>query len=108
MVFEKLRDMLSEQLGLDKARITPESDIVKDLGADSLEIVGMLMDVENEWNITIEDDDVHGFKTVGDVAKYIEKQFSRKTTKNRARRSVFRNLLTFMTIMCYDIKCIDI
>ena len=46
---------------------------MKDLGADSLEIVGMLMDVENEWNITIEDDDVHGFKTVGDVAKYIEK-----------------------------------
>lgn len=73
MVFEKLQDMLAEQLGLDKSTITLDSDIVKDLGADSLEIVGMLMDVENEWDITIEDDEVHGFRTVGDVVKYIEK-----------------------------------
>ena len=72
MVFEKLRDMLSEQLGLDKARITPESDIVKDLGADSLEIVGMLMDVENEWGITVDDDAVKDLHTIGDIVKYIE------------------------------------
>ena len=73
MIFEKLQEMLVNQLGIDKDKVTPDADIIKDIGADSLDIVEMLMDVENEWNITIEDDDVHGFKTVGDVAKYIEK-----------------------------------
>jgi acyl carrier protein len=50
-----------------------ESDIAKDLGADSLDIVEMLMSVETNWGITIEDEDVQTFKTVGDVVALIQK-----------------------------------
>lgn len=72
MVFEKLKAMIAKQLGIAEEKITPDSRIDKDLGADSLDIVEMLMDVENTWDITIEDEDVQGFATVGDVVKYIE------------------------------------
>ena len=72
MVFEKLKAMIAKQLGIAEEKITLYSRIDKDLGADSLDIVEMLMDVENTWDITIEDEDVQGFATVGDVVKYIE------------------------------------
>ena len=73
MVFEKLKAMIAKQLGIAEEKITLDSRIDKDLGADSLDIVEMLMDVENTWDITIEDEDVQGFATVGDVVKFIEK-----------------------------------
>ena len=72
MVLDKIKDMLEKQLGIDKSKITEDSDIIKDIGADSLGIVEFLMDAENEWGITIEEEDVKDLHTIGDVVKYIE------------------------------------
>lgn len=72
MVLDKIKDMLEKQLGIDKSKITEDSDIIKDIGADSLDIVVFLMDAENEWGITIEEEDVKDLHTIGDVVKYIE------------------------------------
>ena len=72
MVLDKIKDMLEKQLGIDKSKITEDSDIIKDVGADSLDIVEFLMDAENEWGITIEEEDVKDLHTIGDVVKYIE------------------------------------
>ena len=72
MVFEKLQAMIAEQLGLDKDEIKLESNIVKDLHADSLDLVETLMNIEDEWGITIADGDVADIETVGDVVKLIE------------------------------------
>ena len=57
MVLDKIKDMLEKQLGIDKSKITEDSDIIKDIGADSLDIMEFLMDAENEWGITIEEED---------------------------------------------------
>lgn len=72
MVLDKIKDMLEKQLGIDKSKITEDSDIIKDIGADSLDIVEFLMGAENEWGITIEEEDVKNLHTIGDVVKYIE------------------------------------
>lgn len=72
MLLDKIKDMLEKQLGIDKSKITEDSDIIKDIGADSLDIVEFLMDAENEWGITIEEEDVKNLHTIGDVVKYIE------------------------------------
>ena len=72
MVLDKIKDMLEKQLGIDKSKITEDSDIIKDIGADSLDIVEFLMDAENEWGITIEEEYVKDLHTIGDVVKYIE------------------------------------
>ena len=72
MVLDKIKDMLEKQLGIDKSKITEDSDIIKDIGADSMDIVEFLMDAENEWGITIEEEDVKNLHTIGDVVKYIE------------------------------------
>lgn len=72
MILDKIKDMLEKQLGIDKSKITEDSDIIKDIGADSLDIVEFLMDTENEWGITIEEEDVKNLHTIGDVVKYIE------------------------------------
>lgn len=72
MVLDKIEDMLEKQLGIDKSKITEDSDIIKDIGADSLDIVEFLMDAENVWGITIEEEDVKNLHTIGDVVKYIE------------------------------------
>ena len=64
--------MVLDKLGIDKSKITEDSDIIKDIGADSLDIVEFLMDAENEWGITIEEEDVKNLHTIGDVVKYIE------------------------------------
>lgn len=72
MVLDKIKDMLEKQLGIDKSKITEDSDIIKDIGADSLDIVEFLMDAENVWGITIEEEDVKNLHTIGDVVKYIK------------------------------------
>ena len=72
MVLDKIKDMLEKQLGIDKSKITEDSDIIKDIGADSLDIAEFLMDAENEWGIPIKEEDVKNFHTIGDVVKYIE------------------------------------
>ena len=72
MVFEKLRDFLANQLGIDPSDIRPESNIIDDLGADSLDIVELLAAMEDEFNILITDERVHELYTVGEVAEFLE------------------------------------
>ena len=71
--FNKVVSLLAEQLGIDASTITLESEVVKDLGADSLDIVQMLMSLEDEFGITVVEDDVANLKTVKDIVNHIEK-----------------------------------
>ena len=73
-VYDKVVALLSEQLGIDKSRITPDSDIVKDLGADSLDVAQMLMSMEEEYGITVSEDDAANLKTVRDIVNILEKK----------------------------------
>ena len=66
-MFEKVQQMLSEQLEISPDKITPESEIVKDLGADSLDVVELLMQLEEEAGITLPDSEMENIKTVQDV-----------------------------------------
>lgn len=69
---EKVRAILAAQLDIDEDKITASTLIADDLGADSLDVVELMMSVEEEFGIAISEDDVQGFKTVGDVARYID------------------------------------
>lgn len=74
-MFEKVQAILAKQLRIaDPAKITPESLIQKDLGADSLDILQLLMKIEDDYGITIPDEELKGFKTVGDVVAFLEQQ----------------------------------
>lgn len=72
MVFEKVRAILCEQLDLPEADVTMESDIQEDLGADSLDLVDLLMSLEDDFDLEVPDEDVEKIKTVGDLVNYIE------------------------------------
>lgn len=72
MIFEKVQKMLSQQLNIDESKIKPESDIVNDLKADSLDVFQMLMSLEEEFNITVPDDKAQELKKVSDIVSYIE------------------------------------
>ncbi|HIZ03466.1 MAG TPA: acyl carrier protein [Candidatus Borkfalkia avistercoris] len=72
-MFEKVRAMLAKQLNLPADKITLESDIIKDLGADSLDVVELLISLEDDYGISIPEDDIVGVKTVKDIVDMIEK-----------------------------------
>lgn len=69
---EKVREIFSQQLNKPIEEITDDKEILKDLGADSLDVVEMLMAMETEFNISIPAEEATGIKTVGDVIKIIE------------------------------------
>lgn len=71
-MFEQIAQQLSEQLGISKSKITLESDIIKDLGADSLDVVELLMALEDSTGKTIPEDKVGEIKTVGDLINVLE------------------------------------
>jgi len=77
-VDEKVKDIISEQLGVKKEEIKPESSFIDDLGADSLDTVEVVMALEEEFGIEIPDEDAEKITTVGDAAKYIENKLSKK------------------------------
>lgn len=72
MVFEKVQKLISEQLGIDSQEINLESSFVDDLGADSLDIVELIMALETEFDLEIPDEEAEKVKTVGDVVEYIK------------------------------------
>ncbi len=72
MILEELRNIIADQTGLSPDEIKPESDIIKDLGCDSLDIVEMLMTVEEKYNITVDDSEVSDMATIADVVRFIE------------------------------------
>ena len=71
-MLEKVRKMLAEQLGIKLDRVTENSRIIEDLGADSLDLVEMLMTLEDEFNVNVSDEEALKLKTVGDIVKLIE------------------------------------
>lgn len=72
MVFEKIRAILCEQLDVEESAVTMESNIAEDLGADSLDVVDLIMSIEDEFDLEVPDDQIENIKTVGDVVNYIE------------------------------------
>ncbi|MBQ3050098.1 MAG: acyl carrier protein [Oscillospiraceae bacterium] len=72
MVFEKVRAILCDQLDVQEDEVTVNSVLTDDLGADSIDLVDLIMTLEAEFDIEIPDEDVEKVKTVGDVVKYIE------------------------------------
>lgn len=71
-VQERVVDIVAEQLGVDKEKITPETSFVNDLGADSLDTVELVMELEEEFDITIPDDAAEKIQTVGQAIQFIE------------------------------------
>lgn len=72
MVFDKVKELISEQLDVKSDDITEASNIQDDLGADSLDVVDLVMALEDEFDVEIPEDQVENIKTVGDIVKFIE------------------------------------
>ncbi len=72
MVLEKVKAILSDQFDVDENKITPETSIINDLGADSLDVVDLLMSIEDEFEVEVPDEEIENIKTVDDLVKYIE------------------------------------
>jgi len=72
MTEQKVIDILAKQLRVDAAKISAKTNIAADLGADSLDLVEVLMSLEEEFNISIPDEAIPGIVTVGDLVKYID------------------------------------
>lgn len=72
MIFEKVASILAEQLGADVNDITETTDIINDLGADSLDVVTLLLCIEDEFGVTVSDEEAQELRVVGDIVSYIE------------------------------------
>ncbi len=72
MVFDKVRAILCEQLNVEEDSVTAESSIMDDLGADSLDVVDIVMSLQNEFDVEIPDEEVENISTVGDLVKFLE------------------------------------
>ncbi|MBQ5347765.1 MAG: acyl carrier protein [Ruminococcus sp.] len=72
MVLEKVKAILAEQFDVEEDKITEATDLQDDLGADSLDVVDLLMSIEDEFEIEVPDDEIENIKTVGALVNYIE------------------------------------
>jgi acyl carrier protein len=72
----KVVDIISSQLGVEKDAIKPEANVVDDLGADSLDVVELVMALEEAFDVEIPDEDAENIRTVGDIFKYLENAVS--------------------------------
>ena len=71
---EKVKDIIVEQLGVNPEQVTPQASFIEDLGADSLDIVELVMAFEEEFSVEVPDEDAEKVQTVGDVSKNIEER----------------------------------
>ena len=71
-MFEKVKSILADQLGLKEDKIKPESRIVEDLGADSLDVVELLMTMEDDFGVSVSDEEAVNLKTVADIVKMLD------------------------------------
>lgn len=71
-VFDKVKKIIVEQLSAEESEVTPEASFIEDLGADSLDIVELIMALEEEFGVEIPDEDAEKISTVGDAVKYIQ------------------------------------
>ncbi len=72
MVFEKVQSIVAEKFSMDESEVTLESRIVEDLKADSIDMADLIMDLEDAFDMQIEEDKLAEIKTVGDIVRYIE------------------------------------
>lgn len=72
MEFEKIKSVIVDQLGVDEALVTMDASFADDLGADSLDVVDLIMGIEQEFDIEIPDEDAEKISTVGDAVNYIK------------------------------------
>ncbi len=72
MVLEKVKMILADQLEVEEDTITTDTDIQDDLGADSLDVVDLIMSLEDEFEIEVPDEDIENLRTVGALVSYIE------------------------------------
>ena len=70
--FERIREIICDQLELEEDKVTMDSDIMEDFEADSLDVVDLVMSIEDEFGLEVPDDQIENFRTVGDVVRYIE------------------------------------
>ena len=73
-MFETLKKLLAEELQIDPATITPDAELASDLGLNSIELANLVMLCEEKFDVTIDDDDIHKFVTIADVAESLEAQ----------------------------------
>ena len=73
-MFEKVKTLLMEELRVEEDKITLEAELANDLGVNSLELADLILLCEEKFNITIDDEDLHKFITVGDVVAYLEEK----------------------------------
>ena len=73
MIFEKVRDALASQFEIDPEKITLDTNLVDDLGADSLDVVELIMNIEDEFGISISDEDAANLYTVSRIVEFLEK-----------------------------------
>ena len=72
MVLEKVNAILAEQFDVEEDKITADTDLQEDLGADSLDVVDLLMSIEDEFEVEVPDEEIENIKTVGSLVSYIE------------------------------------
>lgn len=71
-VYEKIKQLIVDELSVDESKISPEARLVEDLGADSIDAVELIMKVEDEFNVQISDETLQSIKTVNDLVAYLE------------------------------------
>ena len=72
MVYDRIREALASQFEIDPMKIGRDTDLMNDLGADSLDLVELIMTLEEEYNVSVIDDSIYEHKTVGEIADFIE------------------------------------
>jgi acyl carrier protein len=73
---QKVRDIIEKELGVEREKLTDEASFIEDLGADSLDIVELVMEFEKEFNIDIPDEDAEKLRTVGDAIGYLNQKMA--------------------------------
>ena len=72
MIFDEIKDIIIDQLQVDESEVTMDTNLMKDLSADSLDAVEIILAIEEEYGIEIPDEDAETFQTVGDLVRYVE------------------------------------
>ena len=72
MIFDEIKDIIIDQLQVEESEVTMDTNLMKDLSADSLDAVEIIMAIEEEYGIEIPDEDAETFQTVGDLVNYVE------------------------------------